>query len=157
MSIMEKAPEARPGSLQPQQDANVTWLYIAPPGTTLDMCQRPDYWRNVVRECGQQRLPNAHAWNKIEIIAEDGTWEAELRITSVADGLVQTRPIRVWRDQKTQQEKPAVPSGYVVEHIARNGWRALDPKHAIIVEKKQTEIEAIRAAIDHAKRAKGDS
>lgn len=155
MSIMEKTPEARPGTLQPQQDANITWLYFAPPGHTLEMCQRPDYLRNVLRECGQQRQPTKHAWNKIEIIAEDGTWEAELRITSVADGLVTTRALRVWRDPKAA-DKPATPKGYKTEHVPSNGWRSLDPAGAVIVEKKQTEIEAIRAAIDHAKKAKGD-
>ena len=74
----------------------MTLRYFAPRGHALEDCLRPDYWRNVTREAGQQRVPNRHAWNKIEILAEDGTWEAELRVLSVDHGLVHTRVLREW-------------------------------------------------------------
>lgn len=156
MSLMEKAPEARPGSLQPVNDANITWLYIAPAGTTLEMCQAPTYWHNVTRECGQQRVPGKHAWNKIEILAEDGSWEADLRVTSVEGNLVHTRTLRVWHQTQKPSERLNPPKGYTVEHVPGNGWRALDATKTIITQKLATEGEATRAAIDHAKKAKGD-
>lgn len=154
--MLDKIPEAKPNSLEAAYDAAMTWRYIAPAGTTVEMCQRPDYWRNLTRECGQQRVPGRHAYNKIEIIAEDGTWEAELRIMAVSDGLVTTRLIREWNAPARPGRKAAVPDGYVVEHISNNGWRALDPKGVIIAANMTIEDDAIRAASAHAKKAKGE-
>jgi hypothetical protein len=155
MTIMDKTPEARPGSLENAGDAAVTWRYLAPGGHTLEMCQRPDYWRNCSREVGQQRVLGRHAWNRIEIISEDGTWEAELRVLSVANGLVQTRLLREWTAPQKPGRKPNVPDGYKVEHISGNGWRALDAHGAPVVVNQTTEDDALRAAYAHAKQAKG--
>ncbi len=152
---MDKKIEARPGSLDVVYDASVIWRYLAPAGHTLEMCQRPDYFRNVVKEAGMQRVLGRHAWNKIEIIAEDGTWEAELRVLSVVEGalpLVNTRLLREWHAPVKPGRKPAVPEGYAVEHIANNGWRALDPNGQIIAANLTIEDDAIRAAATHAKK-----
>lgn len=156
MTVMEKRPEARPGSLEHLNDAAITWRYIAPPGTTLEMCQRPDYFRNCVKECAQTRFAGKHAWNRIEIIAEDGTWEADLRIVSAADGLVHTRLLREWAAPVKVGRKPATPDGYVIEHIPGNGWRALDANAEVVAARLTTEDEAVRAASTHAKR-KGEN
>ncbi len=152
---MEKKSEARPGSLDNLNDCSVTLRYFAPAGHTLADCQRPDYWRNVTREAGQQRVPNRHAWNKIEIIAEDGTWEAELRILSVDAGLVHTRTLREWYAPSKPGRKPSVPDGYSIEHIRDNGWRAVDPHGEPVAQRLATEDMAVRAAADHAKKSKG--
>lgn len=150
---MEKRPEAKPNSLEPAQDAATTWRYFAPAGVTLEMVQRPDYWKNAVRELGQQRVPGRHAWNKIEVISEDGTWEAELRVTSVAQGLVVTRLLREWAAPVRAGRKPNLPDGYVVEHIPSNGWRALAPGGDLVATNQTIEADAIRAAYDHSKKA----
>ena len=151
--MIEKRPEARPGSLEDARDASIVWRYIAPAGVTLEMCQRPDYWRNVVKECGMQRVGQRHAWNRIEIIAEDGTWEADLRVISAVDGLVQTRLLREWHTPARPGRKPLPPEGYIVEHIPANGWRVLDPNGQEIAGKLPVEDDAVRAAAQHAKRA----
>lgn len=150
MRIIDKI-EARPNTLDMAIDASVTWRYLAPAGHTLEMCQAPDYWKHCVRELNQQRVLGRHAWNKIEIIAEDGTWEAELRVINVADGLVNTRLLREWRAPVKLGRKPAVPEGYTVEHIANNGWRVLDPDRQIIAANISIEEEAVRQAAAHAK------
>lgn len=144
---MDKKPEARPGSLESLHDSSMTWRYLAPPGVTLEMCRDPNYWRNVTRECGQARVAGRGAWNKIEIIAEDGSWEAELRIVSVGDGLVTTRVLRHWAGD-TVDEKPA-PEGYKVEHIPGNGWRALDGRNQTLTEKRASRDDALQAAVRH--------
>lgn len=149
----KKSPEARPGSLEALHDASVTWRYFAPAGVTLEMCQRPDYWRHNIRELGQQRINGRHAWNRIEILAEDGTWEADLRVLSVDQGLVHTRVIREWQAPAKPGRKPVVPDGYKVEHIPNNGWRALDPNGHIVAASLPIEDEAVRAASAHSKKA----
>lgn len=150
---MDRKTEARPGSLDNAYDASITLRYLAPHGHTLDDCKRPDYWRNVVKEAGQQRIIGRHAWNRIEIIAEDGTWEAELRVISAGDGLVHTRVLRAWHAER--KSEAAAPDGYTVEHVGGNGWRALDPKSAILAEKKSSRDEALAAAVEHHRKAKG--
>lgn len=151
--MLDKKPEARPGSLDPVYDASMPWRYLAPAGHTLEMCQQPSYWKNVAKEAGMQRVLGRHAWNKIEIICEDGTWEAELRVLSIAEGLVHTRLLSQWQAPAKPGRKPAVPEGYVVEHIANNGWRALDPGGQIIASNLTIEDDAVRAAASHAKKA----
>lgn len=153
--MLAKLPEARPGSMEVLHDASVTWRYIAPVGHTLEMVMRPDYWRNVTRETGQQRVPGRHAYNRIEVLAEDGTWEADLRVMSVADGLVQVRLLREWNAPARPGRKPSVPDGYIVEHIPNSGWRVLDPHGAVIAAQLTTEEDATRAASAHARKAKG--
>ncbi len=149
--------EARPGSLEPASDAAMFWRHMAPPGVTLEMVRRPDYWRNLVKECGQARTAGRTAWNRIEVIAEDGSWEAELRVLSAADGLVQTRLLREWAPEARPGRKAMVPDGYTVEHIRDNGWRALDPNGIILQSRMPLEDDAIRAASHHARKAKGET
>ena len=149
---MAKNPEAKPGSLDSQYDCSIIWRHVAPAGITLDHCQRPDYWRNVIREVGQQRVPGRHSFNRIEILAEDGTWEAELRVMSVDQGLVQTRLLREWKAAGKPGRKPALPDGYEIEHLSNAGWRALDPNGGIVTTGKTTEEAALREAAAHAKR-----
>lgn len=151
---MDKQAEARPGSVESTADCTIVWRHIAPAGTSLEDCRHPRYWRNVIRELGQQRIAGKHAFNRIEILAEDGTWEADLRIMSVGDGLVHTRLLREWKAEARPGRKPAVPEGYVIEYIAANGWRALDPAGEIVGQRFAMEEEAIRAAASHAKRVK---
>lgn len=149
--MVDRKAEARPGSLEMIHDASVTWRYFAPVGVTLEMCRAPDYWRNVRRETGQQRVPGRHAFNRIEIMAEDGTWEAELRVMSVAsNGDIETRLLREYRDAASQM---AVPKGYVVDHVPGNGWRAMDHKGVVIAGKMTTRDEAVRAAQAHSRKA----
>jgi len=154
---MDRKSEARPGSLEVLHDCSVTWRHMAPAGVALEDCRHPAYWKNVVREASQQRVVGRHAWNRIEILAEDGTWEAELRVLSAADGLVHTRLIREWHAETTRGRKPAVPDDYQIEHIPANGWRVLDPTGDIIAANVAVEEQAIRAAAAHARKAKGDS
>ncbi len=144
--------EAKPGTLDNLNDSAVTLRYFAPRGHTLEDCIRPDYWRNVTREAGQQRVPNRHAWNKIEILAEDGTWEAELRVLSVDHGLVHVRVIREWAAPAKPGRKPALPDGYQVDHISNNGWRVLDEHGQPVATNLTTEDDAIREAAKHAKK-----
>ena len=146
--MADKKPEARPGSLEMAHDAAAVWRYMAPSGVTLAMVLQADYWTNVAREAGQTRVPGRHAWNKIEVLAEDGTWEAELRVTSVVGGQVHVRLLREWQQQAVA-ETAAAPDGYTLEHVTGNGWRARDRKGQVIIEKRQTRDQALMAAVAH--------
>lgn len=154
--MLDTITEARPGSLDNVQNTSVTLRYIAPYGHTLEDVQQPKYFKNCLRECGQQRTPGKHAWNRIEIIAEDGTWEAELRIMSIGPDSVQTRLLREWRAPEKPAREAKVPAGYTIEMVRNNGWRAVGPGDAVVAEKLLTKAEAVKAAEEHAKQHKGD-
>ena len=151
--MLTKTPEARPGSLENMLDASIIWRYVAPVGHSLEDCMAKDYWRNALREVSQQRVVGRPARNRIEIFAEDNTWEAELRVMSVdGNGQVTTRLLRHWQEPPVKGKKPSPPEGTKVEHISGNGWRALDRKGDVIEDKLATEDDAVRAAVAHSKK-----
>lgn len=151
---MDKKPECKPSpvGLENVADASLTWRHIAPVGITLEHVTDLTYWKNVTRELGQSRVVGRNPFNKIEVIAEDGTWEAVLRVLSVQDGLVRVRVLSHWEAERRPGRKPNLPDGYVVEFIPQNGWRALDPKGGIIAAGEALEDDALRAAASHAKK-----
>jgi len=118
---------------------------------------KPDYWRNNIRELARGRETGKPAFNRLEILASDGTWEADLRVMEAADGLVTLRLLRRWPESlvEKQPEQP-VPEGYRVEFIDNNGWRALEPGGHTLTEKRTTRDEAMRRAVEHARKAKGN-
>lgn len=151
------AKEARPNSLENINDAAVTWRHIAPVGVTLADVQEPTYWVHVVRELAQQRVVGRKSFNRIEVLADDGSWEAELRVMNVVDEgtvrRVETRLLRQWPVAGVAVQKLTTPPGYKVEHVANRGWRVIDEAGATIKSNLPTEEDAIRFAQGHAKKA----
>lgn len=152
---MDKKPECRPApaGLENAADSSMTWRHLAPVGVTIDQVSDPTYWKNVTRELGQARVIGRNPFNKIEVLAEDGTWEATLRVLSVGDGLVRTRVISFWEAERKPGRKPNLPEGYQIEFVPNSGWRALDPKGGVVVQNEAIEEDALRAAASHAKKA----
>lgn len=145
--------EASVGSLQLQQDCANVYRYLAPRGHTLDDVKRVDYWRNNAADLKVQRYAGTRPWHRIEVIADDGSWEAELRVLHVdTTGNVETRVLRAWHGDIKQLRAAEPPKGYRIEHVTARGWRVIDPRGAIIVAEKVTESEALGIAIDHARR-----
>ena len=142
---LQAIPEARPGSLDNMLDAAVQLRYMVPADHAADDLLRPDYWRNVTREAGQQRVPGKHAWNTIRALAEDGSWMLDLLVISVRDGVVHVRELARWDWRGTE----AAPTGYTVEHIRDNGWRAIEPGGAVIAERRTSRDEAVIEAKKH--------
>jgi hypothetical protein len=149
---------ARPGSLEPLSDAAITYRYIAPLGVTLDEVMVPTYWRNNIRDLSRTREPGKSAFNRIEILAADGTWEADVRVMDAADGIATLRLLRVWPENGANAAKEpevSAPDGYRVEFIENNGWRALEPGGNMLIEKRTTRDEALKRAQEHSRKAKG--
>ncbi len=140
---------AKANSIEMAGDASITWRHFAPAGATVEDCESPNYWQNVVREIGQERVAGRHSWNKIEIIAVDGTWEATLRVVSVESPRIYTRRLSYWTD--ADAKLPTMPKGYSVEYVDQNGWRGFDQFGNQITEKKATKADAIRICTEHAK------
>lgn len=145
---------ARPSSLEMLHEAALAMRYIAPAGHTLEMVMAPDYFKNNARECKHSRVPGRNPWNRIEVIADDGTWEADLRIVSVSEhGHVEMRLLRHWELPAKVGRKPTLPGGYKVEHVHEQGWRAIDRNGDVIASKLSNEGKALDAAIEHNRKA----
>lgn len=148
---------AKAASLELLHDTAVTWRHFAPAGVTIDDCEDENYWQNVISEVGQERAAKKHAWNKIEVLALDGSWEAELRVISIDGPKVYTRRLLYWSDKaekatgKHKGRLPNLPDGYETEYVDQNGWRSLDSVGNVVCEKLSTEGDAIRGAYAHSK------
>lgn len=139
--------KARPGAVVAELDTRITWTHVAEPGTTLQDCLEPTYWANNLRQLGQQRVVGRHAWNTVTILAEDGSWEAMLRVVGMVPNGAKVRLMWSWRDPDSAS-KP-LPEGYRIEYVPMNGWRAIDPAGHIIGDKLEVEDAAYRAVEDN--------
>lgn len=138
-------PVCKPHELLIAAERRYHHLHIAPAGTTLEQVCDPTYWSSVANEF--KRAP----WALIEIIADDGSWEADLRVFAIGDGFAKVRVRNSWAYADKPGRKPALPDGYKVEHLPTQGWRAMSPNGEVVAERKQVEMEAVRAAADHAR------
>jgi hypothetical protein len=122
----------------------VRWVFMheAAPGVTIDDVMQPGYWKNVAKLLGSSK--NA----KIEVIARDQSWEAELRVYSVGDGFAKVRILNLWDSSKARSKggrPPVLPEGFKADFV-ENGWRVRAPSGDIIVERQATKDDAISAA-----------
>jgi len=87
-------PQASAEDVRSSTGNAITFHYTAPRGHSLEMCTMPSYWQACAAQIGERWVNDARV--RIEILAADGTWEAELRVLSVIGTHVETRVIREW-------------------------------------------------------------
>lgn len=102
----------------------------------------PSYWRSAWREF--------KPYATLDLIAEDNTWEARLRVISAVDGNIR---FRVIYKLEAEKRKADIPKGYHVEHLSPNGWRVVGPDGSQIGSFEPMEADAVRTATDHARRS----
>ena len=137
---------ARAGSLKPRHDVAIQWRYVVPAGDTLQTCLQPNYFRHALKELGASQIKGVNAFNTVEIIAEDGSWEADLRVLDVdlELELVKFRLLHFWQDETV--EKP-LPDGYEIEFVRGNGWRAFNPRREQLIGGASIRAQAFDAAL----------
>lgn len=123
--------------------AAVNFFHSVPHGVTLDTVigHGSTYWVNAWKRF------EGREGSTLDILAEDGSFDAHARILKVTEGKVTFRLLREWHEERSDLE---VPKGYRVEFVAGRGWRALDPASAIVIEARPQKIDALIAALDHA-------
>lgn len=149
MSTQPK-PICKPHELELAAERRYHYFHVAPAGVTLEQVCEPGYWASVAQEFRRAR------WPLVEVICDDGSWEASLRVFGTGEGFAKVRVLfsKNW-DEKTER-KPKMPDGYKVEHIPAQGWRTLSPAGDVIADRKMVENEAIIAARDHAKASRAE-
>lgn len=89
------------------------WFLEVPAGTTLEDVLLPSYWAHIARKLRAKAL--------ILVYAEDGTWEAELRVRDVG---AQTAQVGVIRQNRWDTAIAAQEFGdFIIEHTVADGWR----------------------------------
>lgn len=138
-------PICKPHEIEPAEQRRYIYLHVAPAGVTLEQVCEPSYWAPVTGELRRAR------WARIEVVCDDGSWEADLRVYATGEGFAKVRVLQSWAFSEKVERKPKTPDGYRIEHIPSQGWRALTPAGDVIADRKQVESEAINAAREHAK------
>jgi len=114
-------------------------------GVKLDHALSKAFWANSYRLLERKPL------SLVEFMAEDGAWEATVRVLSVDDvGNVRFRVLNSW--SAPEIKKDAVPKGYKVEFIRDHGWRCLDPSGQQVGTYEPTENDAVSLAQSFARR-----
>lgn len=147
--------EARAGELSILHDCSVTFRYVVPHGHTIEDLKSKTYWRHNAPDLKLQRYAGVRPWHRIECIADDGTYECDLRVLDVtATGEVTVRVLRAWHAETKATKPIQPPEGYKLEHVGGRGWRALDPNGQILTADRVNEIDAYLVAADHARLVK---
>jgi hypothetical protein len=142
---MNQKTECRPSQLQIAHERRYHFYHVAPASVTLEQVCEPTYWRTVSRDLGRQ------PWALIEVVCDDGTWEADLRVYAVGDGYAKVRVRAKYEYAGPIGRRPKEPDGYRIEHVSGQGWRAIDPAGDVIVQNQAVRDEAIRIASAHAR------
>jgi hypothetical protein len=132
--------------IQETPSAIKQWFHVVAPGTTFEQATDSRYWRNV-----WQMLQNKQH-STIDLVADDGSWEAKVRVLYVADGIVKFRTIYHLDLASKATKALDVPPKYRIEHLAKSGWRAIDPAGTVVASNEPTKDDAIRAAAQHARK-----
>lgn len=135
---------------------------------TLDDLMRPAFWGHHVGSNGTLKK-NA----LVDVIRADGTLDVQLRCVEVGQGYAVMRPLRVWEDEAAAAARAAAansiananaaepveqaPEDYKITHIPRGAQAGFGvtylPTGAKLAAGLKLKADAIKAAIEHAKKA----
>jgi hypothetical protein len=129
---------------------------LAKPGTTIEMVLDPDYW--VHGALGEHRGSVFKVHDLVEILAQDGSFELEVRVVAVdvRGYWVQVRPRYRWPAEGQEIKKEFSPKtwpdeeGYRVEWSGSpvHRWRIIDRVGEVVGSRYPTEAEAAKKLVE---------
>lgn len=128
---------------------------VVDPSVTVDDVMVPKFWAH--------HVANLKINDLIDIVAADDSWDVQLRVVEKGIGYVKMRPRMVWMREETKARtpdqpanEPDMPEGYKVTFSPNKQvlWQVttIDP-HAVVSKGHKSRVEAINAAIAHARKA----
>lgn len=142
-----QAAAVAPWDLKQKHSALLEFVHIVPPGVTLETALSSSYWRNA------WKVLEGKKYSTIDLLADDGSFDVTVRILDATATSMEFRVVREWEPKRAPGRKPNVPNGYTVEHLPDQGWRAVAPDGTVLIEKKASEDDALKAALNHARKA----
>lgn len=130
-------PVCQPHDIKERNSALVSFFHIVPAGISLDQVLAPSYWRNA------WKMFERRVHSTIDLVADDGAWEAKVRVTAVAENVVRLRVLSRWTPEAPIKEAP---DGVKIEHLPSFGWRAVAADGVTLAEGLPSRDEAIAAA-----------
>lgn len=140
-------PAIAPWDMKLKSSAVLEFFHVVPSGISLETALGASYWRNAWKVLEDKK------YSTINLIADDGAFDVTARLLAIDAHSVEWRVLREWEPKRAPGRKPSVPEGYVVEHLPGDGWRAVAPDGSVLVAKKASEDDALRAALTHSKKA----
>jgi len=138
-----------PTRLDRQEMATTVFFVRVPPGITAEDVQNPEFWQFVARRLKVN--------DRIEVVAEDGTLDMDLRVTAVDPRFfwAQIRVLRVMVGATSVVEgDKADPDGYVIEWGGpAHRFRIID-RGKNLIEKDLASREAAQEKLAEIKAAK---
>lgn len=115
-----------PNRFKNVENVSCTYQAVVPAGVTLKDVLEPSFWAHAATEI-DRRFRN----HRIEVIAEDGSFDVDLRVLKVGERMVSVRLLREAPNTKggvadisAEQELPRI--DFVRGRGDNAGWRVLD-------------------------------
>ena len=126
------APLAPPRSLiasrfQNAEHARTVWRVVAEEGTTLAEVCKPIFWAHVAHTMAR--------FDKIEILADDETWYAELMVRDCGRGFASTVVLSHIEFDANEGDKPVSAEGFEI------GWKGVKRRFVVIREADRTLVK----------------
>lgn len=128
----QAVPMAPPRSLiasrfQNSEHARTVWRVVAEEGTTLDDVRKPIFWAHVAHTMAR--------FDKIEVLADDETWYAELMVRDCGRGFASTVVLSHIEFEANEADKPTSTEGFEI------GWKGVKRRFVVIREADRTLVK----------------
>lgn len=123
-------------SLRPEGSLFYRHQVLVPSGHTLEDILNPDYWAHYTQTLRQNSV--------IECVADDASFEADLRVEAVGAAWVRVRLLREWKRPKGAAAITPERDRYKIEHTPA-GWQVIFDNSVNIAQGLISEDEAVKA------------
>jgi hypothetical protein len=128
------------------------WFVLVPTGVTVEQLTVPSFWAHQVSKLRKH--------DRVEAVAEDGSFDVELRVIDKDVGFAKMRILREWRNPEM-----AVPSNKeqysdkphhfpCVDYKAASGWRVIGFDGNVVKENLASEADALLALQSYNERSR---
>ncbi len=119
------------------ESAQLAYRALVPVGHTLEMLLDPLYWGHHAK--------GLKLWSFVVAIAEDGSFDADLRVVAHADTWAKMRPLRVWQEApgKAVGDPTPVRARYRHEFVGGT-WRVVSDMGKVVEKGFTNKDDAIR-------------
>lgn len=137
-------PTLSPNGLSVAEYKRRQWFCEAADGVTLEDVQKPEFWAHVA----SKMTP----FDRIEVVAVDGTWAADLMVLATGRTAAKVKPIHVYDFDGGYSDMSTVNTTHEIKHRGPRKWSIIRSKDsAIIKEGINTREEAQQAMADYLK------